>query len=259
LLPLFPGFGETAASRAIASQEEIPTVGSEQNGKSIGRTFDADADSYDRERRVLIPCFDGFYGNAIEVLRDWAPPEHARVVDLGAGTGLFSAMVAEALPDATFRLLDLSPDMLAQATARFAASANERIETRVFDLASGDLEGPWDLAISALAIHHLADEDKRALFRRIYHALAPGGLFVNAEQVLGPTPEIDERYVRRWHEAIRAAGASDAGVARAEARMTFDQSSSIDEQLHWMRDAGFDQVDCTYKAWRFAVLAGWKA
>ena len=208
---------------------------------------------------MLIPCFDGFYGNAIEVLCDWVAPEHARVVDLGAGTGLFSAMAAEALPDASFRLLDLSPDMLAQATARFAGTANGRIETRVFDLASDDLEGPWDLVISALAIHHLGDEDKRALFRRIHDALAPGGLFVNAEQVLGATPEIDERYVRRWHEAIREAGATDESVARAEARMTFDQSSSVEDQLRWMRDAGFDHVDCTYKAWRFAVLAGWKA
>jgi cyclopropane fatty-acyl-phospholipid synthase-like methyltransferase len=129
----------------------------------------------------------------------------------------------------------------------------------VFDLATDDLEGPWDLVISALAIHHLGDKDKKALFRRIHDALAPGGLFVNAEQVLGPTPEIDERYVRRWHEAIRAAGASDESVARAEARMSFDQSSSVEDQLNWMRQAGFNDVDCTFKAWRFAVLAGWKS
>jgi tRNA (cmo5U34)-methyltransferase len=259
LLPLFLRFGETSAGRTIISQEATFTVGSERNGKSVGRAFDADSDTYNRERRMLIPCFDGFYGNAIEVLRDWDAPEHARVVDLGAGTGLFSAMVAEALPDATLRLLDLSPDMLAQAKARFAGTANERIETRVFDLASDDLEGPWDLVISALAIHHLSDEEKKGLFRRIHDALAPGGLFVNAEQILGSTPEIDERYVRRWHDAIRAAGASDESVARAEARMTFDQSSTICDQLDWMRNAGFEQVDCTFQAWRFAVLVGWKS
>jgi tRNA (cmo5U34)-methyltransferase len=234
-------------------------LSAERKGRGVGQAFDADAGGYDRERRMLIPCFDGFYGNAMEVIRDWSGPAQARVVDLGAGTGLFSAMIAEALPSATIQLLDLSPDMLAQATARFAGNANGRIEARVFDLASDNLEGPWDLVISALAIHHLGDEDKKALFRRIYSALAPGGLFVNAEQVLGSTPEIDERYVRRWHESIRAAGASDESVARAEARMTFDQSSSVADQLSWMRDAGFNQADCTFKAWRFAVLAGWKS
>jgi tRNA (cmo5U34)-methyltransferase len=237
-------------------------VGSERNGKSVGGAFDADARDYDRERRMLIPCFDGFYGNAIEVIREWAAsknPRNLRAVDLGAGTGLFSAMAADALPGASFRLLDLSSEMLAQAEERFVGAARGAVEKRVFDLVIDNLEGPWDLVISALAIHHLSDAEKRGLFCRIYDALAPGGLFVNAEQVLGSTPEIDERYVRRWHEAIRASGASHESVARAEARMTFDQSSTVSDQLAWLRDAGFEQVDCTFKAWRFAVLVGWKS
>ena len=232
---------------------------SERNSKNVGSAFDADAQDYDRERRMLIPCFDGFYGNAIEVIRDWAAPEKPRVVDLGAGTGLFSAMVADALPGASLRLLDLSPEMLAQAEERFAGVPIRAVETQVFDLAKDNLEGPWDLVISALAIHHLSDEEKLELYRRIYAALASGGLFINAEQVLGSTLEIDARYVRRWHEAIRAAGASDESVARAEARMMFDQSSTIGDQLDWLRTAGFEQVDCTFKAWRFAVLVGWKS
>src|SRR4051795_3001379 len=106
-------FGETSATRTIIIQEAIFTVGSERNGTSVGRAFDADAREYDRERRMLIPCFDGFYGNAIEVIRDWDTPKNPRVVDLGAGTGLFSEMVADALPEATIRLLDISPKMLA--------------------------------------------------------------------------------------------------------------------------------------------------
>jgi len=231
----------------------------EPNGRNVGSAFDADAREYDRERRMLIPCFDGFYGNAIEVIRDWDTPKNPRVVDLGAGTGLFSAMVADALPEATIRLLDISPEMLAQAEERFKGASGRAVETLVFDLASDDLEGPWDLVISALAIHHLGDKEKKDLYRRIYSALTPGGLFVNAEQVLGSTPEIDERYVRQWHDAIRAAGASDESVARAEARMMFDQSSTVHDQLEWLRDAGFEQVDCTFKAWRFAVLVGWKS
>lgn len=233
-------------------------MSNERYGCDVGSAFDADAEGYDRERRMLIPCFDSFYGNAIEVIRDWGVPQHARVADLGAGTGLFSAMVSMELPDASFQLLDISSEMLARASERFEGIACGRIETRVFDLANDDLEGPWDLVISALAIHHLDDDEKKALFRRIHDGLSPGGLFINAEQVLGPTLEIDARYVRKWHEAIRAAGARDSSIARAEARMSFDQSSSVEDQLHWMRQAGFIQVDCTFKAWRFAVLAGWK-
>src|SRR5690349_14425286 len=113
---------------------------------------------------MLIPCFDGFYGNAIEIIRNWDSPKNPRVVDLGAGTGLFSAMVTDALPDATVRLLDISPEMLALAEERFEDGAGRAIETQVFDLASDDLDGPWDLVISALAIHHLGDEEKKDLY-----------------------------------------------------------------------------------------------
>lgn len=225
----------------------------------IQRVFDASARSYDAERRLLVPCFDAFYGNALEVIRDWDGPADARVVDLGAGTGLFAALVAAMLPDARFLLLDLSPEMLAQANQRFDEGERGRIETALFDFADGDLGGPWDLVISALAIHHLADEEKQSLFKRVYRSLSPGGLFVNAEQVLGPSVSAEARNVRRWQAEIRAAGATGASIARAEERMRFDRSCSVEAQLCWMREAGFDDVDCTFKAWRFAVIAGWKS
>ena len=225
----------------------------------IQRVFDASARSYDAERRLLIPSFDAFYGNALEVIQDWGGPPDPRVVDLGAGTGLFSSMVAALLPDARFLLFDLSPEMLAQANQRFGQSDRNRIETALFDLADDDLGGPWDLVISALAIHPLSDLQKQSLYERIYRSLNPGGLFVNAEQVLGPSPESETRNVRRWHAGIRAAGATEESIARAGERMQFDQSSTVEAQLGWMRKGGFDDVDCTFKSWRFAVMAGWKS
>jgi len=55
------------------------------------------------------------------------------------------------------------------------------------DLASPLPAGPWDAIVSALAIHHLEDDGKRDLFARAHDALGDGGVFVNAEQVSGPT------------------------------------------------------------------------
>jgi cyclopropane fatty-acyl-phospholipid synthase-like methyltransferase len=43
----------------------------------------------------------------------------------------------------------------------------------------------FDAIVSALAIHHLEDAEKRSLFARIHERLRPGGVFVNAEQVVG--------------------------------------------------------------------------
>lgn len=215
--------------------------------------FSRDADGYDDMRRKLIPCFDLFYGTALKLIAEWRTAPQVDVLDIGAGTGLFASMVWTQGHVGRLCLLDGSPEMLERARGRFPH--DERVEYRVADMASGEL-GQWDLIISALAIHHLSDPQKQELFGRVRRALKPGGLFVNAEQVAGPTPEADARYVRIWHEQIRELGVPEDEIVKAGQRMSFDQCSPVEAQLDWMRQAGFADVDCSFKAWRFAVLSG---
>jgi tRNA (cmo5U34)-methyltransferase len=219
-------------------------------------TFTRDADSYDAARRGLIPCFDAFYGAALDLIADWrgASVGPLHVLDLGAGTGLFSSLMLARYPDARLHLVDASPGMLDEARRRFAG--RDDISYAVGDMARADLAGPWDVVISALAIHHLDDTAKRALFARIRGALRPGGLFINAEQVLGPTPEAEGRYARVWLAQVRAAGVAQADIAKAQERMRHDRCATVENQLHWLRAAGFFDVDCSFKAWRFAVMSG---
>lgn len=216
--------------------------------------FSREASEYDALRRRLIPCFDAFYGTALQLLDEARLGESPRVLELGAGTGLFSAMILERFPGARLRLLDASAPMLDEARRRFAG--REGVDFSVADMASADLGTGWDAIVSALAIHHLEDEEKRVLFARIREALAPGGIFVNAEQVLGPSPAAEMRYRRIWNADIRALGASEAQVAAADGRMAFDRCASVEDQLGWMRAAGLVDVDCSFKSWRFAVLSG---
>jgi tRNA (cmo5U34)-methyltransferase len=223
---------------------------------SAAPVFTRDAVSYDATRRGLIPCFDSFYGAALDLIADWrgADSTPLRVLDLGAGTGLFGYLVATRHRQARLHLVDASEGMLEEARQRFAGS--EGVSYAVGDMATADFGGPWDLVISALAIHHLTDSDKQALFRRIRTALRPGGLFVNAEQVLGPTPEAEARYARLWLAQVRTHGVPEAEIAKAQERMLHDRCATVEDQLRWLREAGFAEVDCSFKEWRFAVLSG---
>ena len=216
--------------------------------------FSRSAEGYDAMRRRLIPCFDAFYGTGLQLIEDWQKRPDFRVLDLGAGTGLFSAMVAERFPEARLQLSDASSAMLDRARDRFADRPG--VGYTVADMATADLGGPFDVVVSALAVHHLDHAAKRDLFARIRAALVPGGLFVNAEQVLGPSQETEARYVRLWHAEIRALGVPEGEFALAAERLAFDLCAPVEDQLAWMREAGLVDVDCSFKHWRFAVLSG---
>jgi tRNA (cmo5U34)-methyltransferase len=216
--------------------------------------FSAHAPQYTALRRRLVPGYDQFYGAVIDVLKlNQRPPR--RVLDLGAGTGLLSADVLAAFPDVSLELLDGSEPMLAEAAERLGPAV---VAVHVADM-SGELpDGPFDAIISALAIHHLPDADKRRLFSRAHAALVPGGVFVNAEQVAGPTEALTAIYTATWERDCRALGATDEELDGARDRMRHDRCADVESQLAWMRQAGFAAADCVYKSWRQAVLVGIK-
>ena len=94
----------------------------------------------------------------------------ATVLDLGTGTGETLAAVLGRHPGATAIGLDESEAMLAAAGERLAGAT---VELRVAELADPLPVGPFDLVVSALAIHHLEGTEKADLFARIAGTLSP--------------------------------------------------------------------------------------
>jgi tRNA (cmo5U34)-methyltransferase len=213
--------------------------------------FNAEAASYSRRR--LVPCFGAFYGAAIRSLELAKPGPMRAVLDLGTGTGVLATMVASAYPDAQLTLIDGAPAMMRKAEAALGSQVAEAL---VQDFRDPLPAGPFDAIVSSLAIHHLGDPDKASLCARAHDVLRPGGVFVNAEQVLGATPALDA-LLWRWHEReARALGASDEEWAAAVQRMTHDQCATVETNLQLLRAAGLVDVSVHFADGRFAVLAG---
>ncbi len=220
----------------------------------VRQAFNRFATEYDRHREHIIPEMRQFYAAAVWAIE--SPVPQPEVLDLGAGTGLFSAFLLEKYPNARLTLVDIASDMLDMARQRFA----ERPETRfiVSDYRHSEFGGPYDIVSSALSIHHLETEDKRALFHRIHEALRPGGMFVNADQADGETLYFRQRYLAYWNEFLQSGPMDEEQHALILKRMALDKNEKLSDQLAWLREAGFSDVDVVYRNRTFVVTVGRK-
>jgi tRNA (cmo5U34)-methyltransferase len=221
----------------------------------IRKAFDAVATGYDAQREYVIPDLRQFYSAAV-----WAaesPSASPAILDVGAGTGLLSALLLSKYPASTLTLLDISEKMLAVARERFSGCKN--VMFRTGDYSRVDLGGPYGLVCSALSIHHLEPADKRRLFGRIFSALAPGGIFVNADQAEGETPYLSGKYREYWDEFLENGPLSASESAEIRRRRdSLDKNERLSVQLSWLHEAGFSDVDIVYKNRNFIVTVARK-
>jgi SAM-dependent methyltransferase len=178
------------------------------------------------------------------VLLDLVPSDAGRVLDLGTGDGRLLALLQRDRPGLRGVGIDISKPMLEAAARRFAG--DDRIELHEQDLAAPLLGlGTFDAVVSSMAIHHLEDDLKRALVSDVYEVLRPGGVFANFEHVASPTQRLHAAFFDAIEEPLEHEDPSDRTV-------------DVETQLRWLRERGFDDVDCLWKWREMALLVGVK-
>lgn len=175
---------------------------------------------------------------AEEMLLQALPAEVERCIDLGTGDGRLLALVRSRHPEAEAVGLDSSAPMLERARERFGSDARVALSEQDLQSPLG-LSGSAEVVVSGLAIHHLEDKRKRELFAEVHDLLAPGGVFANLDLVRSASTRLHERFRRE--------------IGRVEDDPT-DRLAGLDEQMGWLRDAGFAEVDCHFKWLELALI-----
>lgn len=124
---------------------------------ALNAQFHSSPESYLAAIRAEVPRYDELQERTIEAIP--FPPE--RVLELGFGTAETTRRIWERYPRARITGLDSSPEMV------FRARELGWEEMRLGRIEDPLPDGPWDLVISVLTVHHLDDEGKRDLFRRV--------------------------------------------------------------------------------------------
>ena len=170
------------------------------------------------------------------------PQSVRRVLDLGTGDGRLLALLLPDRPEMRGVGIDVSEPMLTAARERFTGDG--RVEIMRHDLAEPlPALGRFDAVVSSFAIHHLEHDRKRQLYGEIFELLEPGGVFANIEHVASPTPRLHEAFFTAIGETLADEDPSDKTLA-------------VEAQLTWLREIGFEDVDCYWKWLEMALLIG---
>jgi len=180
-------------------------------------------------------------------LLEFISPGTRRVLDLGTGDGRLLALVRQELvtrkrPATEAVAVDFSPTMLDEVRRRFAGESSVSVIAHNMDEPLPAL-GPFDAVISSFAIHHLVHERKRALYAEIYGLLNPGGVFCNLEHVASPTPRLHQEFLERIGFTVETEDPSNKLL-------------DVETQLKWLREIGFEDVECAWKWRELALLVG---
>jgi tRNA (cmo5U34)-methyltransferase len=189
--------------------------------------FHWDPATYLAMMHAELPAYEELQDCAAEATRGI---DARAILELGTGSGETAKRVLAVQPRARLHGIDDSEAML--------RAARDALAGRDVRLEVGRIEhplptGPFDLVVSALAVHHLEPADKVTLFARVAAALRPSGRFVLADVVVPDDP----------------------ADAVTPIHIGYDRPSSVGDQLDWLRAAGFEAT----LRWRrrdLAVLVG---
>ena len=178
------------------------------------------------------------------VLLEQVPGDAQRVLDLGTGDGRLLALLRIDRREMLGVGLDFSESMLEAARKRFADDG--RVELVGHNLTEPlPALGRFDAVVSSFAIHHLEHERKRKLYGEVFDLLEHGGVFANLEHVASPTHRLHLAFFTAIGEPLEDEDPSDRLL-------------DVETQLGWLRELGFDDVDCYWKWLEMALLVGVK-
>ena len=159
---------------------------------------------------------------------DFVPEDARDLLDLGCGTGLELEPVLAGRPDRQVTGIDLCPAMLAKCRRKFPQA-----RLLCADYLTAEVgEAAFDCVLSFQSLHHFYPAVKGRLFKKVYRALKPGGLFLEADYLACCGEE--EALLAAALEARRRRDGLQAGAA-----VHFDIPLTVEHEAALIEAAGF--------------------
>jgi tRNA (cmo5U34)-methyltransferase len=221
--------------------------------------------------RAAIPMVPEQIGIMMSILKTMPEPIE-NFLDLGCGDGILGASILGTFPQSRGVLADFSEPMLEEARGQLKEYAGQLVFENL-DYGEPDWvnkmqpHGPFDAIVSGYSIHHQPDTRKREIYTEIFSLLKPGGWFINIEHIAASaqlTVDLFDNHIIDGRYAIeKANGGTKTRQEIADVFMKRpDREANIllpvEVQCEWLREIGYEQVDCYFRVYELAVFGGRK-
>jgi tRNA (cmo5U34)-methyltransferase len=203
-----------------------------------------------------------------KIVSMWCPTP-SEVLDLGCGNGVLGRMLLDAHSTAHVTFADFSEPMLEAAKKQIGT--NQRATVIKADFGTLDwvrfleVGKRFDVIVSGFAVHHQINKRKRELYTEIYGLLQEGGILLNLEHVSSATPSVSALFDSFFVDHLLHFHADTSpNKTRQEIEKDYYQRpdkkenilAPVEKQCEWLRDIGFQDVDCFFKVFELALFGG---
>ncbi len=193
-------------------------------------------------------------------------------LDLSCAGGVVAAAILDEYPGATAIVLGTSALQL-EAVRLQLGPRDDRASLHLATIRdpqwtrqASALE-PYDLITSGIEIRHLPEARQQTFFREVYDLLQPGGFFLLLDHVASATRWTQSKWDDQIIETIFGEELEkDRSKPRSEIAWDFYQSllnssqkiAPLEVLCDWLREIGFESVECYLKVAELAVFGGQK-
>ena len=209
-------------------------------------------DNYDEHIELAIPFYKEMHKELLALFN--YDNDSPMILDLGCGTGKTSLALFEKYPKATITGIDLFNEMLSHAQNRLSKYLKQT------ELIQGDFRklqfaNNYDLCVSSLAMHHLYEDEKKALFQKIYDSLNSNGKFIMIDWTQFNSKNCSNIALET---AVENAFNAVNNIEIAKKWKTHWSNENIPDTIEnlniWLLEANFKKVDCVFRYYGLSLI-----
>ena len=209
--------------------------------------------NYDILIKKLIPRYDYMHKLIVNSI-NFPINKYFRVLDLGIGTGQTALNLLKKFPNIKIDGVDISSKMIIRGKKRLKNFLN-KVNFIKKDIKDLKLKNKYyGVCVAVLCVHHLNQDEKKILFKKIFNSLVLGGIFVIGDIIRFNSDIKTKEKEKVWKKIL------EKNLGKKEANFWFknyqeeDLPDSIGDQIQWLKEAGFKRVKSLWRYINYSVI-----